>query len=420
MKKLFLGLLLLLPLLLSAKIETRYLTVEGSGSTRAAAVKNALIEAVKQTKGVKISSKRDYYKGIRQTAISIDGDSTHAVSISERSRKLITEATRGFIRNYSIVDSYQDGGEWVVKIQIAMKRYRTPGFNPNKRRKIAVIPFEYKRSYSIFGRSESGSAISSRFTQSLVSKITQSRKFTVLDRENSKYYNQEKNFILSGNSDKKEFMKLGRRLGVDYLLVGKILDFTVKSVTDSNNIGLPESSDRVCSVTISYRILAMATQQIKWSETISKNFSLSDSTNSAEAMVANISDKISDVVLAHILNNIYPLRVVAVTPRSIVLNQGGNGIHEGDIYKAYRRGKRLVDPYTKEYLGYEEIGSGEVEITKVTPKISYARLIRGIVRKGMILRKDREKDGASSKPERDGEAVTDVKIKENGGVVLPF
>ncbi len=421
MKKILLSLILLLPLFLFAKVETTYLTVEGVGKTRAEAIRNGLIEAVKQTQGVAISSKRSYIKSIGEVGIMVDGDSTHAVSISEQSVKSINEATRGFIKKYSIVDSYQEGNNWIVKLQIAMKRYKSPGFNPNKRRKIAVIPFEYKDSYIILGAREKGREVSKRFTQALITKITQSRKFTVLDRENSIYYQSEKNFILSGNSGKDELLKLGKRLGTDYLLIGQILDYSIKKVTETNNIGIPETSRLVCNATISYRILMMATQQIKWSETLSKSFNLEENRdiNSAEAIVAIASDKISSYILENILNNIYPPRIVAVTANNIIVNQGGNSIREGEIFKVFAKGERLVDPYTKEYLGYEEIEAGKIVIKSVKPKVSYARLLEGRVSKGMILRRIKSENGKAAF-HSEGEAETDVKIAPGGGVVLPF
>jgi TolB-like protein len=417
MKKIFIFLMLsLLPLALSAKVEVRYLSVEGVGSTRAQAIRDGLIEAIKQTNGVKIAVKRSYYKKIKQAGITIDGDSSSGFSVSEQTRKHIVEATRGFVRNYSITSAQKMDGQWHVRLRIKFKSYKTPGLNPNKRRRIAIIPFESKNSYVILNNNESGRQISKRFTQALISKITQSRKFTVLDRENSKYYQGEKNFILSGDSGKQELLKLGKRLGSDYLLIGQILNFSIDNVTEHNNIGLPETASITCNATISYRILAMATQQIKWSETFSKSFELEQ--NSAEAMTAEASQKISSVILGNILANIYPPKVIAVTARSIIINQGGNSIENGEIFKAYKMGERLTDPYTHEFLGYEEIEAGEIMITKVNPKVSYAKALSGNISKGMILR--RVKTNNSQKFQSEGEAVTDVKTAPGGGVILPF
>ncbi len=418
----FLTAFLLLPLILSAKILTSYSIVEGVGATKSQAIKNALIEVIKETNGVSISSSRSYNKKIQETGISVNSDSSHSMYVSENSQQRIKEATRGFIRSYSIVDSYQDAGEWHVKVRIKHLRYKVPGFSYKSRRRMVVFPLEYKTTYDILNTNVDGKEVSSRVTQAIISKLTQSRKFVMLDRENSSYYEAEKHFILSGNSPKDELLKLGKRLGADYLLIGKLLDLQITSISNNNDLGIPmdNSGSYRCIATISYRILAMATQQIKWSETVSYNFQIPDKNvlKSAEAILSYASDKISDKILYHILSDIYPPVIISVTPNDIIINQGGNSIQKGDVFNVYKKGVRLTDPYTGEYLGYEEIKSGEIVISRVTPKISYGHLLKGVASKGMILRMVTNPTQQSSKSE--GEAVTNVKITPKGGVVLPF
>ncbi|WP_331775034.1 CsgG/HfaB family protein [Sulfurospirillum sp. 1612] len=414
MQKLFIIFIFsLLPLALFGKVEVTYLSIEGVGSSRADAIKDGLIEAVKQTSGVKIESKKGYLKAIKEAGSSTNGDSKHSALITEHTQKLIREATSGFIRNYSITSAEKIDNEWHVGLKIEFKQYKAPGLNPSKRRKIAIIPFEFKNSYVVLSNNVSGKEISRRFTQALITKITQARKFTVLDRENSKYYKSEKSFILSGDTNKQELLKLGKRLGADYLLIGQINNFSIENIAEHNNIGLPQAPNLTCNATISYRIIMMATQQIKWSQTISKSFTIAQ--NTTEAIVANASQNISSTILNNILANIYPPKVIMVTPSSIIVNEGGDNMENGEVFKAYKTGKRLTDPYTHEFLGYEEIKAGEIIITKVNPKVSYARALNGHISKGMILRRKK-----SEIIENQGEAKTDVTIKPNGGVVLPF
>ena len=421
MKKVFIFLMLsFLPLIMFAKIETTYLSVQGVGDSKSEAIRNALIESIKQTNGVAIDSKRQYYKAINEVGVSTDGDSSHSILISEHTQKRIREATSGFIKNYSISNAYQESGQWYVDLKIKFSNYKAPGHSAHKRRKIAIIPFEYKYTYDMFRQKELGSKVSKIFTQSLISKITQSRKFSILDRENNKYYQQEKNMILSGDADKQEFLKLGKKLGADYLLVGQLLDFSIDRTVETSSIGLPSIVSTKCNATISYRIIVMATSQIKWSETISKTFDLDENLaqTSSEAILASTSDVLSGKIVENILSNIYPPKIVAVTSNSIIINQGGNSIQKNSIYKVYSNGQRLVDPYTNEFLGYEEIKVAEVVITTIKPKVSYARILRGKVSKGMILRKI--KSNGNVVFQSDGEATTDVQIDSNGGVKLPF
>lgn len=412
----FKTLLILFCLTIHLNALTKQVEVVGNGFSKQEAIYNGLIEAVRQVNGITIASK------VKTSFNHIDFVSNESEgTISKNSiKKDITTLTNGQVQSYKIIDNTKSNDEYNTKLLVNINIYKTPGLSPHNRRKMAIMPFEFKNNYYILNNSESGKQVSQRFTQALVTKITQARKFTVLDRENSKYYEAEKNFLLSGNSSQDELLKLGKKLGTDYLLIGQMLDLSIENITETSNIGLPSTTQLICNATISYRIIMMATQQVKWSETISKQFVIEENSNmnSKEAIVANATDKISGLILTNILNNIFPPRIITVTQNSVIINQGGNSMDSGSIYKAFGYGQRLVDPYTKEFLGYEEIEAGEIEITTVNPKVSYAKILSGKVTKGMILRKIKSNENNTFSSE--GEAVTDVVITPNGGVVLPF
>ena len=50
-------------------------------------------------------------------------------------------------------------------------------------------------------------------------------------------------------------------------------------------------------------------------------------------------------------------------------------IKVGEKYRLIQYGKKIVDSYTKESLGRKENIIGMVEITEVTPKMSYGKII---------------------------------------------
>ena len=59
----------------------------------------------------------------------------------------------------------------------------------------------------------------------------------------------------------------------------------------------------------------------------------------------------------------------------MTLGQGGQTIQKDREYNIVKLGKRIVDPYTKESIGREEIIVGTVEIIDVQAKSSTARII---------------------------------------------
>ena len=71
----------------------------------------------------------------------------------------------------------------------------------------------------------------------------------------------------------------------------------------------------------------------------------------------------------------------------------------------------MYDPYTKESLGRDEIEIGEVEITTVKPKISYAKVVLGKVKKGAILCKIQDEKDSSSSPDGEKESMFEMMFK---------
>ena len=383
MKKLFI--LFLLAGSLLAGIKTFSVIAQGYGITEDEAVKNALVNAVGQAKGLAISARKRLQRKIKEAHVSINGVNAASIKVSDATSSAISTATGGFVKSYRILYVKKVGpGEYKAKVKAYFTKYKAPGLNPRNRRSLAVLPFSYKPTYSLDGIAIDGKELSRRLTQAIVNKITQTRKFTVLDRQNSRYYEFERRFLLSPGTDPVELARIGKRLGADYFIIGEIVDFGVGTKAGNSLIGASDTSN-MAYATINYRILNIPTQQIKWSDTIDIEFELPHS-NRAESLIAKASNKIAQVLVDQIMFNIYPPKIIGKRGSQAIVNMGGNVLHRGDRFKVYALGKRLYDPYTKEPLGRDEIEIGEVEITKVLPKISYAKIVSGKVKKGAILR----------------------------------
>jgi len=384
--------LFFLPLFLFAEISTVSVKAVGFGNSYSEAVKNALINAIGEVKGINIDAKKAFQKNLSQLAISVNSSSNKIVKINDSIYSQVISATKGFVKKFRILNVRKlSPYEYKATIIAYFSSYKTPGFNPKNRRSLAVIPFEYKKIYYVNNFPINGSDLSKLINQMVVTKITQTRKFTVLDRENNEYYNYEKNFLLSGNSAPEELSRLGKRLGADYFIIGKILDFSIKKIVSHNDYTGENYVTYKGFATISYRILCIATQQIKWADTFNLNFNLKPS-NRIEVLISEAADKIAQKITNEIIFNIYPPKIIMVRGKIGIINMGGNFIHKGEIYNVYALGKTLIDPYTHEFLGRDELYIGTVKITKVLPKISYITLLRGKLKLGAILRKVKSKN----------------------------
>jgi len=431
LKKIFIIIVnfILLPGLSSATEEISIIYVDGYGISQGVAIQNALIEAIKQTKGVEINSQKVFAKKIQEKSVSHKGGNSHEVKISAKHQSLVKEATKGLIHEYRVTDSTKiNTNEWEVKLAVKLVRYKTPGISPKNRRKIAVIPFRNTTgSYLFQDKTIPSKEISRQLTQKLISEITQTRRFSVLDREYIEEYLQEKNIILSPDATLTEQTKLGEILGVDYLLIGTLTEANQKETPYTIQV-TGESGVRVsATLNADYRIVVMATRQIKWSDTVNVTLDndqlkrIVPGLNPTHIQSALLSE-VAKQIVHKAMENIYPLKVVKKLPSGeIILNQGGITISVGETLDVFSRGEKIFDPYTKESLGTTETWVGTIKITRVLPKMAYAEVYKGdlaAIKNGSICRR-RNESNVNTLANEIGR-TTDTKVNNSGGVVLPF
>jgi TolB-like protein len=385
-----------------AQVKTVEVKVSAFGANRAEAVENALTRAVQQVCGMTLSSARAIVRTSTKGKVQVN-DKKDVVKVTTTTQaKAIATSSHGAIESYRILKMTPQKGGYLAKLSVRVAYYKSPGLNPRKRRSLAVLPFEAKPYYVIDGQRLDGRGVSMRLTQAIVSKLTQTRKFTILDRQNRAYYEFEKRYMLTGDSDPVELARMGKLLGADYFVIGQIYDFGVKREGGGSTlIGAPAGSGEAKGfATVGYRILVVATQQIKWSDTIDIEFDLPHDKR-PETMIARAGDKIAQVLTEQLLFNIYPPKVIQVHGENLTINIGGNFLHRGDRFTVYGLGEKLYDPYTKEPLGREETPKGKVEITSVSAKVSHARLLEGTAKKGDILRPEPVEDAPKAETGRD-------------------
>lgn len=104
-----------------------------------------------------------------------------------------------------------------------------------------------------------------------------------------------------------------------------------------------------------------------------------DSLTANEAALEQIAARIS----SDMLNAIYPLKVASVSNNEVVFSQI---LNTGDVYECFALGEVIKDAYTKENTGRVENKVGVVEVTRVTPKLSYAKITEGKVAKDNLCR----------------------------------
>ncbi len=374
-------------------LELRKIVVTGYGFSESTAILNGIEEAIKEEYGFFLSEEK--------FSTSVTGEIQGKFISTSALKREIYQKFKGTVDRHKVLSIIKDPdtGNYKAKLIVYVVRYKAPGISINQRRRIAVYPFE-----------ATDESVKTLLTQAIVTYLTQSRKFSVLDRENYKYYKEEKAVITSPDADKRERAKLKHLAGTDYILLGKVDLFSVRpSETGSKFLGLTSTGYTV-NYNVSYRVLMFSTGQIKYSnEQTGSIFVPNENERLAKKKAIN---RIAKDIVSDLLLDIYPPVVIAVENNLAVVNIGNRLVSEGDCFDIYKKGEKLIDPYTHEVLGYDEIKTGRLIIVGVKPKFSQGKLIEGYVVRGSILRPCK-----IIRKRRFGSST--IKMLPNGGVVLP-
>ena len=403
------------------KTTSKNVRAKGYGTTPQEAVQDALIQVVQQHKGVRIDATQVQETIAGSFSEIQNGEESSKAMLSDAIQKQVATKTRGDIGNYVIIDQGvgNDGLNWAeVEATFTSSAYVAPGLPSDKRRRFAIYPFNTESTaYSVSGQNVPGSKVADAVTDAITAQLVQTRKFAVLQRRDMSAYATERALLSSAAMAKPERLKLGQLLGADYMLTGVVTGFRADTTPDVSALTGEKRSGGNADILISYELMLMATQEIKWADSVAFNISLPNNVTEQTALAQSF-DALGNKIVMDLLENIYPPQIIAVHGMDLQLNVGGKSYAPGDTLDVYSLGANVIDPYTKESLGRLEQFVASVVITRVTPKITYARIPEaGNIAVGMICRRQ----GAGTRlVETGGKAKTDVQIIRGGGVKLPF
>lgn len=361
------------------KITYKQVSAFGLAETQDEAINAALTRAITQVNGAAIDAKNLIAKATQSTS----QDGVRNTNINKKMQRNYSEATRGVVSSYDIVKlEQQPDGQWRADVSAKIAQLTLDGQAGRKR--IAVLPFRVDGTDRAFATiSEEPSLLSSKFTRALEDKLTSSRRFMVLDREFMQEALGEKAAVLDNPLlPVEETLKLSQTIIADMIVVGSIsaVSYKMNPVTFKTlgrTIEIPAGE-----VAMSFKILDVMSNQTKFSGKVMRRYSADDfmrvfeDGNLPDPVMA-IAELASLEMADEILAAIYPVMVASVNGASVTLNQGGDLITVGDVFKVLKRGDKIMDPYTKEALGYEEMEVAQIRVDTVNSKFSTAQVIAG-------------------------------------------
>ena len=343
-----------------AQIVFREVVATGNGGDPSKATIDAIENAISQVGGMRISTATS----LSMSEVTKGGTTT----IEENFKQNIEKMTRGVIKSYTVLESGTSPGTGrsFVKIKALI-----PSYKPSeqlKRMKLAVMPVVVTGPSQ--GRSEAMDFAES-VSAALEAYLTQTRKFAMIDRRFTEKSNRELAGVNSLNAPIEETLKVGVRIGADFIVLAALKSFSPQQQQQQRVTGRVVTRS-VVPVGIDVRVIDIATGQIKFAQTYNNPGRLPSSVSLSQ-YAADIGADLGQVIGTAI----YPIAVVSGTESEVTLNQGGDTVQVGRIYRLVTLGQNLVDPYTRESLGQEEREVARAEIISVTDRTATAKVVSG-------------------------------------------
>ncbi len=359
------------------KLETVAVSAEGFGGTASEATAEAMKLAILQVNGATMDMSSVQTRFGLDVTLNEDSLSLRSVGFAER----VAQRSKGAITNFkiaSLVEPKQPGERFKASIEANIAKFAPPA--DTKKIKIVVAPVRAAQANFAMGDSSVPSArVAGELRQRVVDALTNTGRFTVLDRDLGADLQGELDMISSGKAPSAEFGKLGQAVTADVMWVGRLNNFAYNRYARKLRTSDRELVSYSGGWALNQQVVNVATRQIMVSSLLQGAGPTTEPTTLGSGVDSNAvaRDMMGDMVkqiVSTILLRTFPITVISREGNTVVLSQGGQAVHEGARYQAVVMGAELKDPQTGQSLGRVESPCCEVIIDRVTPNVSYGHL----------------------------------------------
>jgi curli biogenesis system outer membrane secretion channel CsgG len=326
------------------------------GGSAAAAVDEAIKLAIKQVNGVAVDMSSEQFKSVLAVSVGRDAAQLQAAAFSE----YVAQQSGGVVTRFKVVQLESpttQGGVYKATIEAHIAKFDAPA-TENKKLKIVVGPIRFDgESFKVAGQALPSAQVAEDVRQKILDALTNTGRFSVLDRELGDDIQQELDMISSGQAPAAERSKMSQAISADLIWTGKISAFSYQ-----NGQG---------NWALSQRVINVATRQVQLSNILQGDITQSIAADKAKQTLE--TQLVSSVVSA-ILVRTFPITVASRDGNNVVLSQGGQSVREGGRYLLVSMGQEVKDPQTGQSLGRTEYDCCEVVIDKVGPTMAQGHL----------------------------------------------
>ena len=401
----------------------------GYGASEDKAITDGLIKALEQHVGMSMSAAQAAAMSHQAVHVEQDGQQASASVTTESLESAVAKSTKGVIAGYKIVKMADHSEGFAASLLVRVAMYNNLSDSANTRRTLAFLPMAVTQTgFRIGAEIKPAAIVQHDLMDKLNQMFTQARRFTVLSRLDDKAVAGEMARIQSPEANPLEMVKFGQTLGADFLITGRIHDLAVDVARKRVALtGVEVDYVAKARFKIAYRIVDVATKQIKWSDEVYGDLTASELAG-CRGDADNAYDLMLDIAgrgIAKAMENSYPIRLLRKSEDgTVTLDQGGALVLKGQTYEVYRLGDKDVSAYSKASLGREETWIATIEVIRVEAMKSFAKVVKGDIDPdqcphGAVCRSADPAATGGARPSG-GPIPSAVKIDASGGVKLPF
>lgn len=235
-----------------------------------------------------------------------------------------------------------------------------------------------------WSQQEIGSGVTDMFTTALF----KTGKFELVERNQLEKILAEQGLSQSGAVNPQTAVKMGRVLGVNALITGKVTQFGTREFEVGFGGFGGHQVEAKCA--IDCRMVNTTTGAIMLAETAQASdsqvgVSVSSWHNlqiGGTGFDSTLIGQVSRKAISQLVDKIglqagkVEGKVAAILSDKIIINLGKNsGFVEGDVLEVFRRGEPILDPDTGEVLEQNETKIGEIKITAIKTNSSEATVV---------------------------------------------
>ena len=406
------------------KVGSVTVNAKGTGASAAEAIDEAMRLALKQVNGTTMDLSSEQLKLTLSLSQGKNAEALRGTAFAEH----IVQSAGGAITGFKVnaIDGPDSRGFYKADIEASVAKF-TPSAADNKKLKIVVAPLRFDMaSFPVGGRSVPSEKVAEDLRQQILAALTNTGRFTVLDRDMSGDLTQELDLISSGSAPRADIGKLGQAMSADVIWVGKIGSFAYNRHARQLQTSDRELVSYSGGWSVSQKLVNVATRQIMLSESLRGEAPGVGATTlgagvDGDKVSEGMQNDIARRIVSGIISRTFPITVISREGSAVVLSQGGDAVREGARYRLVSMGKEMFDPQTSQSLGRVESDCCEVVIDRVTPTMSQGHLekmqltldglqpgglqLRGLVGKVAVVADKSDKAAGEGKAGKGGKAV---------------